>query len=303
MASNVRVVVWVESNSTIVGEFEYISNATTLQASPKLTINNVIYDTQSGYQTSSFNYVTKQLTFMARDSNDNSRVSFITVDCIQWRVVATHSVENGISWLGLQYDQTNNQNNLLAVGESGDMLCVSRFNPISGESSIISKLQGKFHGTAFIKNTQYLYVTLFQETFGLTIYIVNGNNAEKSYPVQLTNFPRGYTFLSGPYLTTYVPTYGNILSLVNFQIINRADIVKVAKFASISPGESQITIYNTMSQQTLSKNVAMVADQNGLPFLYSVAKQDGSFYFEIFDLSINDLVVYQLLLTPIIAMF
>jgi len=301
VSMGLNVVVWNQgSNSVVIGEYDISFNTNATKATPRLTIDNFVYDTESGYQTSSYNYVTRQLTFMASSNGD---VSFITVDCVQWRVVSTHSVETGMKWVGLQYDQTSNANNLLAVGISNANMAVCRFNPTQGTFTVIYKLKGTLQGTAFIKNTQELYIFISQPTNGLQIYIFNSKDTlERSYPAPLVNYPLyPAQYLSGPYIPTYIPTYGSILSLVNFKSNNRGDTTLFSYFASISPGENKISITNLM-QLSLSDKVTIVADQNGLQYLYSIYN-DGGYSLMVYDLSINDMVKQQYLETPILAAF
>ncbi|KAF2072825.1 hypothetical protein CYY_005868 [Polysphondylium violaceum] len=287
-------VIWNSGDDTVLGQFNY--NDPSYGADARLTLGGVSYSSKA--QASAYNYATSTLTLMV--TYPDSSVAFVTVDCARWSLIAVKKVEPGNDWAGLQYDQTSNQNSLLGVGLANGLLYISRINPVTGDVNVWAKLQGILKSTAFVKSSQTFVVTINTPAGVTAVYMFDSaGQITKNLEPTFAKVPEGYLFQSGPYITTYVPTYNAVISLINFK---KGDQF-YDNFAYFAPSQAAFSI-STMSIDVSAEKVIMVADQTGQEYLYAIAKRsDGVYNFYVYNLATASMFKRQTINTPVLAMF
>jgi len=290
-------VIWNSDNNTVIGVYNYFDP--TYEADSRIVLEGVNLDT-GAQQTSAYNYATGQLSLMVRFPSDSNRLSLVTIDCVSWKLIGNVKLDPTIPWGGLQYDQTNGASNLVVVGSSGSTLIVARVNPVNGDVNVINKLQGTLLSTVLVAKTKQFFITSYQSGVGTSVneLSIDNGNVITTFQPTVSGVPEGYKFVSGPYLTTFVPKYNAILSLINFE----SDSKVFANFASLVPSQKGFVL-SKMKSDAESNNIAMVADQDGYQNLYAIAKMKGSYYFCVYDISQGILFKSQTIKTPVLAMF
>ncbi|KAF2077594.1 hypothetical protein CYY_001134 [Polysphondylium violaceum] len=175
-ADTYGVGIFNDGTGVAVGLIDYTSPG--FSATTQLYLPNLNYIGNSSLsspntQVSSYNYATKQLTFLAYQPNNSTSPVIVTVDCNKWKVVS--NVAAPVSYLaGFAYDQSNSfgQNMFTTFKKAEDgYLYVAKINPVNLQISNYDAFQGFYLTSATDDRGNYFLV--YFNNFGYYIRIYN----------------------------------------------------------------------------------------------------------------------------------
>ncbi|KAF2070859.1 hypothetical protein CYY_007815 [Polysphondylium violaceum] len=282
-----------ENNSSIsIGLVDLTSGN---QALPKLTINGFIYQS-SDIQPSTYNYVTKTLTFYGVTVTNKYPYLFV-IDCNAWRVVSQKSVYPYYSYGGLASTNTVT-NNLFTVYYSPDYLHPSTVNPSTLSVYKFDTIYGSYRGSVYLPTINSYYVA-FTNSTGLYIRLYDATTykfyteasfgfANNPYPVN--NWPLNlvYNFNSKTVLAQVYMTDSN----------NRP-------YYALAYLDWNNKVFDVTNMDGYSGDVMLstVADSQGQQLIYSFAYSFGQYVLYTYSSYTNSFLSFRPYLTPILSTF
>ncbi|KAF2076675.1 hypothetical protein CYY_002045 [Polysphondylium violaceum] len=282
------------NNAIAIGIIDYSAPP---NPSTQLTITGLYYP-NSPFQISSYNYVTKYLTFVALEPGTNNPF-LVTVDCNAWRVAYELPLTSGISYAGFQYDQTPmGQLNMFTTTWNGNgMLYVSKMNPLNNQLSTTDSFPGTLLSTAY-QTTTYNYMVTFSNSSGIytKLYTYYGQlQAEQQFGFSNTNLQ----VYSGPTNMFYNPQLNAIMATVQLRNVD-GSIFSALAYMDWSYGTFKLSNMASYPGFVITTSVPDLLNKN---LVYSFGYVQNIFYIYTFSPATNTGVSVVQYNSPVLSAF